>query len=87
MVSYLHCHLSSTDGGSIFMIKMLTQWGITRFKVNIRSLSFWLITALMTIVFILSRNVAGHYNEDTVVLVYTGEESSETADECYRLIL
>lgn len=68
------------------MIKMLIQWGITRFKVNIRSLSFWLITALMTIVFILSRSVAGRYNEDTVVLVYTGNESSETADECYMIM-
>ena len=68
------------------MIKMLIKWGITRFKVNIRSFSFWLITVLMTIVFILSRNVAGQYNEDTVVLVYTGDETSETADDCYRML-
>ncbi|MBO4899830.1 MAG: hypothetical protein J5509_06035 [Lachnospiraceae bacterium] len=68
------------------MIKMLIRWGITRFKVNIRSLSFWLITALMTIVFLLSRSVAGRYNEDTVVLVYTGDEASEAADECFELM-
>ena len=68
------------------MIKMLIRWGITRFKVNIRSLSFWLITALMTIVLLLAQRVAGRYNEDTVVLVYTGDESSETAEECFRIM-
>ena len=68
------------------MIKMLIRWGITRFKVNIRSLSFWLVTALITIVLLLAQRVAVRYNEDTVVLVYTGDESSETADECFRIM-
>ena len=65
------------------MIRMLIQWGINRVKVNIRSFSFWLITALMTITFLLSHSVSGRYNEDTLVLVYTGDESLETADELY----
>ena len=68
------------------MIRMLVRWGITRIKVNIKSVSFWLITTLMSTVFLLSRSIAGQYNEDTSVLVYAGDESSEAGDECFGMM-
>ncbi len=66
------------------MAKLLFRWVITRIKVNIRSVSFWLMTVLMALALILMRRVIGQYSADTVVLLYApnavSSDSGEQAD-------
>ena len=52
------------------MIRLLAEWALARIKVNIRSISFWLMTILMGIALILTRRVIGEYSADTHVLLY-----------------
>lgn len=61
------------------MPKLLLRWVITRIKVNIRSVSFWLMTVLVALALILSRRVIGQYSADTVVLLYVPEAGASEA--------
>ncbi|MBQ9333325.1 MAG: hypothetical protein IJS12_03220 [Lachnospiraceae bacterium] len=50
-------------------------------KVNIRSVSFWLMTVLMALALILMRRVIGQYSADTVVLLYAPDAVSSGSGE------
>ena len=63
------------------MVRLLYKWVVTRIKVNIRSVSFWLMTVLMALALILMRRVIGQYSADTVVLLYAPDAVSSGSGE------
>lgn len=59
------------------MLKFAIKWALARIKVNIRSISFWLMTILMMLALILTRRVIGEYSADTHVLLYADHSIGE----------
>lgn len=57
------------------MIKFSFKWMITQAILNLRSISFYLLTIILSFGFILTDSVIKEYNEDTQVLVYSEDSS------------
>ena len=52
------------------MIRLYLRWCITWISANLRSVSFWLMSAVLAASFVLASDVAGNFAEDTRVLLY-----------------
>ncbi|MCR4596200.1 MAG: hypothetical protein K5673_05415 [Lachnospiraceae bacterium] len=51
------------------MIKLTLKWALTRMKVNIRSIAFWLMTVMTALALLLTHRVIGEYSSCTRVLL------------------
>jgi len=56
------------------MIKFIFKWIYIQIKLNLRSLSFYLLTLLISLSFFLTRQIVHEYNEDVNIQIYLGED-------------
>lgn len=60
------------------MIKLTAKWALTRMKVNIRSISFWLMTVMTALALMLTHRVIGEYSSCTRVLLCVDGTEGDT---------
>ncbi len=60
------------------MIRFTLKWALTRMKVNIRSISFWLMTVMTALALMLTHRVIGEYSSCTRVLLCVDGTEGDT---------